>query len=240
MGFGDFLKGIVAQVNPFDGGKTYGTYNRKRREEESQQNISQPRQQTTPTVRQPNNPITDIINQRKPTNIGLEPNNQVDVPQKSEYDNQLGTPKPKQSFWNKVRDQFDANTEADKYRRLERDSANIRNDLLSRGVEPNKATETSVKIAKSTAQPYHGGIDTLRDYNVGLMAGGAKMAVDTVKGIGRGAKFAATNPIESGREELAKLTNNKEAERAAKYRQLKNAFGGETLKDGELGYGEIS
>jgi len=47
MGFGDFLKGIVAQVNPFDGGKTYGTYNRKRREEESQQNISQPRQQTT-------------------------------------------------------------------------------------------------------------------------------------------------------------------------------------------------
>ena len=239
MGFGDFLKGIVAQVNPFDGGKTYGTYNRKRREEESQQNISQPRQQTTPTVRQPNNPITDIINQRKPTNIGLEPNNQVDVPQKSEYDNQLGIPKPKQSFWNKVRDQFDANTEADKYRRLERDSANIRNDLLSRGVEPNKATETSVKIAKSTAQPYHGGIDTLRDYNVGLMAGGAKMAVDTVKGIGRGAKFAATNPIESGREELAKLTNNKEAERAAKYRQLKNAFGGETLKDGELGYGDL-
>ena len=118
MGFGDFLKGIVAQVNPFDGGKTYGTYNRKRREEESQQNISQPRQQTTLTVRQPNNPITDIINQRKPTNIGLEPNNQVDVPQKSEYDNQLGTPKPKQSFWNKVRDQFDANTEADQYRRL--------------------------------------------------------------------------------------------------------------------------
>jgi len=117
MGFGDFLKGIVAQVNPFDGGKTYGTYNRKRREEESQQNISQPRQQTTLTVRQPNNPITDIINQRKPTNIGLEPNNQVDVPQKSEYDNQLGIPKPKQSFWNKVRDQFDANTEADKYRR---------------------------------------------------------------------------------------------------------------------------
>ena len=27
-------------------------------------------------------------------------------------------PKPKQSFWNKVRDQFDANTEADQYRRL--------------------------------------------------------------------------------------------------------------------------
>ena len=35
------------------------------------------------------------------------------------------------------------------------------------------------------------------------------------------------------------LTNNKEAERAAKYRQLKNAFGGETLKDGELGYGDL-
>ena len=32
---------------------------------------------------------------------------------------------------------------------------------------------------------------------------------------------------------------NKEAERAAKYRQLKNAFGGETLKDGELGYGDL-
>ena len=237
MSFGSWITRAIDTITPWDRGGE--VERRKKREEESQQNISQPRQQTTPTVRQPNNPITDIINQRKPTNIGLEPNNQVDVPQKSEYDNQLGIPKPKQSFWNKVRDQFDANTEADKYRRLERDSANIRNDLLSRGVEPNKATETSVKIAKSTAQPYHGGIDTLRDYNVGLMAGGAKMAVDTVKGIGRGAKFAATNPIESGREELAKLTNNKEAERAAKYRQLKNAFGGETLKDGELGYGDL-
>lgn len=236
MSFGSWITRAIDTITPWDRGGE--VERRKKREEESQQNISQPRQQTTPTVRQPNNPITDIINQRKPTNIGLEPNNQVDVPQKSEYDNQLPPP-PKQSFWNKVRDQFDANTEADKYRRLERDSANIRNDLLSRGVEPNKATETSVKIAKSTAQPYHGGIDTLRDYNVGLMAGGAKMAVDTVKGIGRGAKFAATNPIESGREELAKLTNNKEAERAAKYRQLKNAFGGETLKDGELGYGDL-
>lgn len=240
MGFGSWITRAIDTITPWDRGGE--VERRKKREEEQQQrqNVNQTRQQfNAPITRQPNNPITDIIQQRekKPINIGLEPQNQVQVPQKSEYDNVL--PKPKQSFWNKVRDQFDANTEADKYRRLERDSANIRNDLLSRGVEPNKATETSVKIAKSTAQPYHGGIDTLRDYNVGLMAGGAKMAVDTVKGIGRGAKFAATNPIESGREELAKLTNNKEAERAAKYRQLKNAFGGETLKDGELGYGDL-
>ena len=115
MGFGDFLKGIVAQVNPFDGGKTYGTYNRKRRDED-QYSAPQPQVRNTPSTRQFDNPISDIV-RKKPTNIGLEPNNQVNVPQKSEYDNQL-LPPPKQSFWNKVRDQFDANTEADQYRRL--------------------------------------------------------------------------------------------------------------------------
>lgn len=238
MGFGSWITRAIDTITPWDRG---GEVDRRKKREEEQQNAPQPQQQRTPIVRQPNNPISDIISQRqnKPTNIGLEPTNQVNVPQKSEYDNQLPPP-PKQSFFNKIRDQFDANTEADQYRRLQRNSASIRQDLLNRGVDPNKASETSVKIAKSTAQPYRSGIDDLRDFNVGLMSKTADFVGDAIKGVGKGARLVATNPIESGREELAKLTNNKEAARAARYRQLKNAFGEETLKDGELGYGDLA
>lgn len=237
MGFGDFLKGIVAQVNPFDGGKTYGTYNRKRRDED-QYSAPQPQVRNTPSTRQFDNPISDIV-RKKPTNIGLEPNNQVNVPQKSEYDNQL-LPPPKQSFWNKVRDQFDANTEADKYRRGIKEASQLKQQMVMAGVDEQKARETATKVAKNNMDfNDRTGADDVKDFGIGIASGGKDFITDAAKGLYRGAKFVATNPIESGRETLAGLTHNKEAARAAKYRQLKNAFGEETLKDGELGYGDL-
>jgi hypothetical protein len=36
MGIGDFFRGILAQVNPFDGGKTYGTYNPPKKKPDDQ------------------------------------------------------------------------------------------------------------------------------------------------------------------------------------------------------------
>ncbi len=64
MGFGDFLRGVVAQVNPFDNGKTYGTYNppRKRREDEERFNAPQVRINPEYDVDSP------VIQVRKPKN----------------------------------------------------------------------------------------------------------------------------------------------------------------------------
>lgn len=117
-------------------------------------------------------PSQNIPIQAQGFDVGLDTKveQNVNVPSKSEYD--YGLEKPKQSFWNKVRDQFDANTEADQYRRLTRDASSIRKDLIDRGVNPSKANETSVKIAKSTAQPAHrSGFDTLRETAMGTVRG---------------------------------------------------------------------
>ena len=141
MGFGNFLKGIAAQVNPFDNGKTYGSYNRKRREEDENQQpqLTTPRQSSMPTPRQTDNAFQNKTIGGQSFNFNLTPQNQVNVPRKSEYDYSLDVPKPKQSFGNRIRDIFDANTEADQYRRLTRDASNIRKDLIDRGVDPSKA-----------------------------------------------------------------------------------------------------
>ena len=139
MGFGNFLKGIAAQVNPFDNGKTYGSYNRKRREEDENQQpqLTTPRQSSMPTPRQTDNAFQNKTIGGQSFNFNLTPQNQVNVPRKSEYDYSLDVPKPKQSFWNKVRDQFDANTEADKYRRSEYNSTVSSQDRLKPVVQEN-------------------------------------------------------------------------------------------------------
>ena len=139
MGFGNFLKGIAAQVNPFDNGKTYGSYNRKRREEDENQQpqLTTPRQSSMPTPRQTDNAFQNKTIGGQSFNFNLTPQNQVNVPRKSEYDYSLNVPKPKQSFWNKVRDQFDANTEADKYRRSEYNSTVSSQDRLKPVVQEN-------------------------------------------------------------------------------------------------------
>lgn len=209
MGFGNFLKGVAAQVNPFDKGKTYGSYNpRKKRPEEEQQGNqaptlsvrnTQPTQRVvvegqTPKPQQPQNLFEDL---NKGLQIGNKPNaaitafsrsnyetpeppkpgtvvqptlkvantesrgitlpdgrNSRDIPDTPEtiinrgldagksfediarennykldgvreYANAtrpnygIKVEKPKQGFGNKIRDFFDTNTEADKYRRYQ-------------------------------------------------------------------------------------------------------------------------
>jgi hypothetical protein len=155
MAFGNFLRGIAAQINPFDKGKTYSSYNPKKRREDEPQQV-----QNTPTVQQPTNIINhlnDSLTPKRstPFNIGLEPTNKVDVPQKSEYDNQLPPP-PKQSFWNKVRDQFDANTEADQYRRAVKTVQGTPSNL-----PVDKRMQLALNQEKTT--PYRGNIDIARD-----------------------------------------------------------------------------
>lgn len=202
MGFGNFLKGIAAQVNPFDNGKTYGTYNRKKREEEqsdapkSQLTVS--RQPSIPTTREVNNVFNKNNRNNQDYSFSLTPQNQVNVPRKSEYDYSLDVPKPKQSFGNKIRDVFDTNTEADQYRRAKGN--------FEKGENKDLVLENQGNIATK-----------IRDF-----------AVDSAKSVGRGARNTfIMNPTESIRATTAQLTGNKEALEASDYRRNKATYGKE-------------
>lgn len=204
MGFGNFLRGVAAQVNPFDRGKTYGSYNPKKKRQEYEnspengtslsvsvarpnQNISvqgqnqlepkkptnifedlnknlmpgkpnntvplfnnavlpssqpKPGQVVKPTINvTTQRPTQQVLVNNKPVedtpedmlNRGLDAGksfediareNRFDLDKVREYANAtrpnygIGPiAKPKQSFWDKTRDFFDANTQADQYRR---------------------------------------------------------------------------------------------------------------------------
>lgn len=98
MGFGNFIRGIVAQANPFDNGKTYGSYNPPKKKPEpgdpgyvapapqasspAQQNISQ----NTPQIQRPQNLFAGLRN-----NLALPTSTNTAVPVHS---NPSTTPSP--------------------------------------------------------------------------------------------------------------------------------------------------
>lgn len=77
MGFGDFLRGIAAQVNPFDNGKTYGSYNppKKRNDQDQFGNpiSNAPRPAPAPNANPQNQPQLQV---QRPENLfaGLQGN----------------------------------------------------------------------------------------------------------------------------------------------------------------------
>lgn len=86
MSFGSFLRGIVAQVNPFDNGQTYSTYNppEKKRPDQAPQWNSQTGFQPAP---QPNN----IPTNQSPVDFGkLQVNNNVNVPSQNQNNGSHG------------------------------------------------------------------------------------------------------------------------------------------------------
>lgn len=121
---------------------------RKKRLEEEQArtqapNIAVQRPQDNIT---PDKPAFDFTRLKTPTN-------KVQVPQLQEYDAQaldnVGVKKPQQSLLNKVRDQVDANTEADKYRRAREQTQQVTKELSGQGVDKTKALEIAAKQAKA-------------------------------------------------------------------------------------------
>lgn len=103
MGFGDFLRGIAAQVNPFDHGATYGTYNPPKKRQLQPGDLGY--QAPTPRVVQ-NNQVTNVqqVKTQRPQNLfaGLNadltlpssaPTNSVQPPQPAQ------PPAPHPSFW---------------------------------------------------------------------------------------------------------------------------------------------
>lgn len=106
MGFGNFVRGIAAQVNPFDRGKTYGSYNPPKRKPQPGEpgytppatisrpqapgQIQQPNQQNTPQVQRPENLFAGLnqnlmIGQKPPAVVPVFNNPNTQPPQ---------TPKP--------------------------------------------------------------------------------------------------------------------------------------------------
>lgn len=205
MSFGSFLRGVVAQVNPFDNGKTYGSYNppKKKRQEDQQtyQTQSYQTQVNQPTVQKPKNLLSQQSSQDK-WGLGDVINPKVSVPQVHDYattplDDQANKladkiPKPKQSFWGKVKDQFDANTEADKYRRtvkeLTTNTANLKPRATENQAQANARAVKQAKIVGNT--PYYGATDFNRDFQKSAIRGAATVPFAlgrTVTGVGEGA-----------------------------------------------------
>jgi hypothetical protein len=209
-----FWTKLVDVITPWDRGGE-----RKRREEEALRRAQQPKV-VRPTP-QPNiqiqRPQMTIGGQE--FNLGIQPDRQVSVPrqtqtvQRQDYDNGLIN-RPKQSLWDKIKDQFDANTEADQYRRQEK----FLNTVEKAGID-RKVAERELAARPELRH------ELVRQNN--FVPSVANFIKDSVVGVGRGVRAVASNPIESGREELARLTGNKEAERAARYRRDKAMYGKE-------------
>jgi len=203
---------------------------RKKRLEEEQArtqapNIAVQRPQDNIT---PDKPAFDFTRLKTPTN-------KVQVPQLQEYDAQaldnVGVKKPQQSLLNKVRDQVDANTEADKYRRAREQTQKVTKDLTARGIQQDKAQQTAAKLAKSNMNtPVRTGIDNVKDFGKDFTGNTAKMAKDMVF---QPLKTITSVPVEAGRSSLADFTGNKEARRAAEYRINENLFGKENADRAE-------
>lgn len=100
MGFGDFLRGIAAQVNPFDNGATYGTYNPpKKRQDQFQPQVVRPT--PSPGI-QTNSYSNTIKNSQSPLDFGrLKINNTVNPANNQQPDN--SQPRP-YGFWQKAGD----------------------------------------------------------------------------------------------------------------------------------------
>lgn len=142
----------IDRITPWDRGGE--VERRKKREEEQRQQQSQGQVQRRPQNNYSfqNQPSGPVVQQPEKTiagrdfSIGLDINNQVQVPQRSEYDVKPDENKPKQSFFNKVRDQFDANTEADQYRRRRRNELTGENKEVALKNAPNIGEKATVPI----------------------------------------------------------------------------------------------
>lgn len=125
-------------ITPWDrGGEVQRREERKRREEEERQNQISRAPSQVPSVRNTTNRFIEVDDEKPDIQV-QKPENKIGT---LKVDNQLGKlnttvsventsdtkpvevpkpgviVKPQQSFWDKVRDQFDANTEADQWRR---------------------------------------------------------------------------------------------------------------------------
>lgn len=84
MGFGSFLRGVAAQVNPWDHGATYGTYNpsqKKRQDDYSAPATPAPRQISAPNDQNYNqNQNPNQLQAKKPTNLFTSLNNDLKLP----------------------------------------------------------------------------------------------------------------------------------------------------------------
>ncbi len=119
--------------------------------------------------------------------------------------------RPEQTAANRFTDIFDANTEADKFRRANE----AQKELVKRGVSPVFAQRA---IEQSP--------DALRRNN--FTPSVINFVKDAITSAGRGVRAVTVNPIESGRELVASKTKNKEAEKAAQYRKNVAFYGKET------------
>jgi len=232
MGFGDFLRGVVAQVNPFDDGKTYGTYNPQRKKRPEEQNPITVRpapfqinrdssydvDNPTIQVKKPQN-VFGTLNNSKPVMPSGPP---LSAPVLKSYDKPIQAPipgtivKPQQGIFDKVRDQFDANTQADKYRRAVDQYGKDRQNLINNGLAPNQANDLAGKLAQENmnARPVRTWQDWKKDEARGL-ASIASNASGGIIGMGRGIvetpSFLLRLP-QFARLGAAKITGNKEAE----------------------------
>lgn len=73
MSFGSFLRGIAAQVNPFDNGQTYGTFNPAKKKDDSQSQFS-------PTPTPPPAPSQPQISTQSPQNLFASLSNNLRLP----------------------------------------------------------------------------------------------------------------------------------------------------------------
>lgn len=211
---------VLDRVTPWDrkGEVQRRQESKKRKEEEEQQRI----RAVAPNVQRPQDSIGNQV-QQKPafdlTSLKL-PTNTVSLPKPQEYDAQaldnVGVKKPKQGLFDKVRDQFDANTEADKYRRAREQTQATTQQLTKQGVDPRKAQEIAAKQAKQNMRtPENNTIQSNLDVlNRSKQAVGSNFGgglIGAAKGVVELPSLALNTPklVRLG---AAKLTGNKEAE----------------------------
>lgn len=192
---------------------------RRRRREEEQPQVRQnapQSQRNAPQVQQQNN---KTIGGQDFTFGTLKVNNQV-TPPKSEFD-PSEPPKPKQSFFNKVRDQFDANTEADQYRRM-------RGNAEKGETKEIKLTNPGNIVSKTPI--------------VGFAAKGANTLANQAREVvetGRGAAASATNNQEALRSSLErqdKLRKNYQTNKGGLF-NVGTLTNEEEARSGDIGTG---
>lgn len=224
-------------ITPWDrGGEVQRRQERKKREEEelrgrnirstaprvsvsqpqSNQRVSVDGNDFEPKVNRPKNIFEDLnknLNLNRPRNTVEVIKNAAEEPSSVPDPGEIV--KPQQSFFNKIRDQFDANTEADRYRRTVDNARRIETGMVSRGVEPRDAKRQAITIAKNQKDvPSYRGVDVARDTAKGV-------AYDF---IGKPLKTVLGTPIEASRSLIADVTGNEEAKAAADRRINENLF----------------
>lgn len=191
-----WLTRVIDRITPWD---RAGEVQRRKKREEEQATAPVPQNiRRAPTARQPQNvfdqSVQDMSSPR--LNIGLtnveQPNkprvDEAQVAQAREISNRI--PKPQQSNWNKLRDVFDANTEADQYRRAI-DIANKKATENRRaGMDQERAIGRAVNNARILSKaPARSGADDVKDFGTSFVRGAGTLAPAAgrvVTGVGEG------------------------------------------------------